>query len=631
MNPIIIWDLPHPPPEPKKNTGQFIFWRSFETQGFPRAISLPRLVEKNALTLREKYLAWVYQAGQAKFQKKKLVDYFEIYPGFSYWWMTYLVEKCNYDRSIYIEDIIRLLALVSWIKKNRVREARLFTGNPKLADCFQKWCLNQEIGLSINLYPPKNCVIENAKEIILKQIQLVWGASWLIKKYIRGRTIRNLGVREWINAPKGITFASYFFNYDIKKAARGNFQSHFWGPLPNVLKKRKVFSRWIHLWGPFDETAQFKKIAFLIKKTNEKQKNSQVITILESFFDKKILIQSLKDYIIIAWKSWKISYSKLMPKLDGLEIWPFFANQWQNCSSGSTAINNLCSFHLFQKAFKNEKKSGPLVYLMENQPWELGMIQAWRKHLKGAVIGFPHSTVRFWDLRYFFDKRNNLHKLKSSALPKPDLIAVHSKSMHKTFLGSNYESKSLINVEALRFGKSKKTDLRIITKYEKQLKENTRKQLAVFTDFSWGFTDFQLNLLNQVSENTLDQFLIFLKPHPAFKIEIKKYPNLKIQNEKLSTGQLLSQCDLVFTSNSTSVAFEAYSLGIPVITAVDPERFNYSPFFNQDKVTFVRSPKDLDRALKKAAFKRRSLTKRKANLVDSKVPLWIRLLSKKLK
>lgn len=630
MSQITIWDLPQPPPEPDKNTGQFIFWRSFENHGFPKAISLPRLVERNALALRKRYLAWVYQAGQTNFRGKKIVDYFEIYPGFNYWWMTYLVEKCNYDRSIFIEDIIRLLALVSWIKKNPVRTAKLYTLNLILADCFRKWCLDQKIDLDVQLVSTKYSIVGYAKKKLLKPILFVWGGYWLILKYIKARPLRNLGKKEWINAPKGITFASYFFNYDARKAKKGNFQSHFWGSLPSVLKKRKVFSRWIHLWGPFDEEAQFKKIACLIKKINLKQKNFQAITVLESFLEKKFLAQCLKDYIKVAWKSWILSKKKIIPKMEGLEIWPFFAKQWEMGSLGSAAMSNLYSFHLFKQAFQ-KNLSSPLVYLMENQPWELGMIQAWRKRQKGSVVGFPHSTVRFWDLRYFFDERTNLDTGKSNSPPKPDMVAVHSKQAHKALSDASYPPQSLIRVEALRFQNGKRIEPKKNAKKKIILQKSKKLKLGLFTDFNKNLSEFQLFMLSQVSDKTLNRFQIFIKSHPANQIEINNYQKLKINNKKISARQLLVQCDLVFTSNSTSVAFEAYSLGIPVITAVNPERFNYSPFFNQNKVTFVRSPKELENALQKVAKMWVSPTNRKAKKISSKLLLWEMLLSKCLK
>ena len=44
-------------------------------------------------------------------------------------------------------------------------------------------------------------------------------------------------------------------------------------------------------------------------------------------------------------------------------------------------------------------------YLQENQGWEFGLISSWRQKQKGFLYGVPHFTIRFWDLRYFFDKR----------------------------------------------------------------------------------------------------------------------------------------------------------------------------------------------------------------------------------
>ena len=38
------------------------------------------------------------------------------------------------------------------------------------------------------------------------------------------------------------------------------------------------------------------------------------------------------------------------------------------------------------------------------------MIHAWRASGHGSITAFPHSTVRYWDLRHFFDVRTYTRK-----------------------------------------------------------------------------------------------------------------------------------------------------------------------------------------------------------------------------
>ena len=50
------------------------------------------------------------------------------------------------------------------------------------------------------------------------------------------------------------------------------------------------------------------------------------------------------------------------------------------------------------------------LYLCENQGWERIFIRAWRKHGHGKLIGVAHSTIGYWDMRYF-DQQDKLIKL----------------------------------------------------------------------------------------------------------------------------------------------------------------------------------------------------------------------------
>jgi surface carbohydrate biosynthesis protein (TIGR04326 family) len=104
---LLIWDADGEPPVGDWTT---LLWRSYDTKGRKDVISIPQLVEDNAESLRARYLAWIYELGETKVKKKRIVDHLEIRPGFSYWWMTLLAQKCTYASSPNIYHAIRLLA-----------------------------------------------------------------------------------------------------------------------------------------------------------------------------------------------------------------------------------------------------------------------------------------------------------------------------------------------------------------------------------------------------------------------------------------------------------------------------------------------------------------------------------------
>ena len=65
-----------------------LLWQSYGKEGRPNIISVPALVEKNAASLRQRYLALIHDLGEAKIGELKLVERLELRPGFSYWWMS---------------------------------------------------------------------------------------------------------------------------------------------------------------------------------------------------------------------------------------------------------------------------------------------------------------------------------------------------------------------------------------------------------------------------------------------------------------------------------------------------------------------------------------------------------------
>ena len=82
---FLVWDREGTPPQ---GIWIPILWSSFAEDKDSTSYSIPRLVEAQADLLRARYLAWIYDLGEAHIGGKRLVDHLELRPGFSYWWMT---------------------------------------------------------------------------------------------------------------------------------------------------------------------------------------------------------------------------------------------------------------------------------------------------------------------------------------------------------------------------------------------------------------------------------------------------------------------------------------------------------------------------------------------------------------
>ena len=72
-----------------------VLWRSYIESKNDKIVSIPRLVEKNSVVLKKRYLAWIFDLGETVIRGKRVVDHLEISPGFSFWWMSLISQKLN--------------------------------------------------------------------------------------------------------------------------------------------------------------------------------------------------------------------------------------------------------------------------------------------------------------------------------------------------------------------------------------------------------------------------------------------------------------------------------------------------------------------------------------------------------
>src|SRR3990172_7308266 len=117
---------------------------------------------------------------------------------------------------------------------------------------------------------------------------------------------------------------------------------------------------------------------------------------------------------------------------------------------GPVAISNLLWIELFDVALRDLPHQKKGLYLCENQAWERAFIHAWRKYSHGQLIAVAHSTVRFWDLRYFTDPRT-IRSSDKNSMPQPDLIALNGKAAIDAYRSMDFPQTAFAECEALRY------------------------------------------------------------------------------------------------------------------------------------------------------------------------------------
>jgi surface carbohydrate biosynthesis protein (TIGR04326 family) len=616
---LLIWDLEGAPPA---GTSLRVLWRSYVGDG--GLVSVPRLVELHAQQLRPRFLAWIHDLGLAPLNGKSLLEHLVLRPGFSYWWMTQIAEKCNFEKSPLMDDAVRFFAFEDWAKGQDLASVRLVTANPALARCMQLWCAQRDLPLELDIQPQpaaSKSWVRRAYAALPQQLQaLVWLVHYLLARW----PLRGVGLAQWRSTAGRVSFFSYLFNLVPAAAAQGRFESRYWGPLPDRLLEAGCQTNWLHIYvkDPLLPTA--KCAADLINAFNRSCHGRQCHVALDTFLGPGVVWQALRDWGRLL----KLAACQRQPALAQMphaHLWPMLEQDWQTSLAGVPALTGLLQFNLLERALQCLPKQARATYLQENQGWEFGLIQAWRAAGHGDLFGSPHSSVRFWDLRYFFDPRS-YQRAGWQDLPMPTGVACNGPVMRSAFESAGYPSSNLLNVEALRYLHLET----LATQPTVTVKESSQAatiRLLVLGDYLLVNTRLQLGMLEQATALLAQRMVVVLKPHPACPVDAADYPGLALQISIQPIAELLADCDVAYSSAVTTAAVDAYSAAVPTVVVLDPNTLNLSPLRGCPRALFASTPQELAQALEAACQEGRGAgAATDFFTLDSQVPRWRRLI-----
>ena len=128
---LIIWDFDN---QWTSGCEDILLWKKYDAFKLGRVYSILQLVEENSEQLKSQYLALIYELGEVNFNGRRVVEQLEVRPGFSYWWMTLLTEKCNFSKSPQIDNVIKLMAFENWLGDKDYKNIKLISANIQLAE-----------------------------------------------------------------------------------------------------------------------------------------------------------------------------------------------------------------------------------------------------------------------------------------------------------------------------------------------------------------------------------------------------------------------------------------------------------------------------------------------------------------
>ena len=618
---LLVWDA-----EGRAPIGSFktVLWRDFGDLSSPNNFSLPRIVEENSEILRKRYLSWIFDLGETCIESRRLVDCLDLSPSLSYWWMTLFVEKCNYSKSPHIDDAIRFMAMDSYVNSEAVQSVRFVGASPKLAKVLASWAVQKGFTFTWQQVEERRRSQSSWIEWLYRKLpHPIQGLSWLVVRVLQRWPLRKCGLVDWINTNGQVTFVSYSDNLVPSEIEKGHFVSRYWGHLPDELKRYECNTNWIHLYSKDVLLPNAKKAARTINQFNKSAGGAQSHITLDTFLSVKVILNTLRDWFRLMLKGGGLWVPLSKVHADKLSLWPLFDDEWSRTIFGQVALSNILFIHQFRAALDALPKQRLCVYLQENQGWERALLDAWKAASHGEIVSVSHSTVRFWDLRYFYDSRSYVDHGKNK-MPMPDKIAINGPAMMAAYLHGGCPEERLISVEALRY-----LHLANIKARDNDERKNINCPVRVLVvgDYLLKNTEQQIFLLQSAMEFLQNKMSFVLKPHPNCPILSERYSMLGFGVSDESIDTLLTVSDVVYSNNVTSAAVDAYCAGIPVVSLVTPETLNMSPLRGNGKVLFVSCPLELADALNTVASNPLSIGQSQDFFfIDKMLPRWRQLI-----
>ncbi len=600
-----------------------VLWRGFGTEAMPGAVSISELIEANAEALKKYFLAWIYDIGMSYIKGRRLVEHLELRPGFSYWWMTLLTEKCNFAKSPQIDDAIRAIAFDNWAKSRAVDQVVLVSESWSLAQCIRLWCASSGAAFEWQRIVKPAASTSWPRRIYKAFPHTLQALIWLPRYLIDRWPLRGVGLDDWRQSDGCVTFFSYLFNLVPDAAKQGRYESRYWAHLPDALQRRTCKTNWLHLYVKDGLLPTSTQAVSMLHSFNKTAQGAQQHVTLDTFLSYGVVFRTLRDWFRLRRISSGLRNQVCIGQKGVLNLWPLFENDWRQSIYGSVAMSNILYLNLLEAALKCLPRQQCGVYLQENQGWEIGLIQAWHATGHGRLIGAPHSTVRFWDLRYFFDPRSyartGCHKL-----PVPTQVAVNGPAVRDAYKNGAYPVEDLVEVEALRYLHLNKVRVKTCSANKSKKGE---MRLLVLGDYLIGNTQRQMNLLIQAASLLPVAMVITVKPHPACPIYVDDYPSLKMTLATEPIERLLAECDVAYSSAVTSAAVDAYCAGVPIVSVLDPNTLNLSPLRGCAGALFASTPEELATALMSAGSTSSTPRDQQAFFtIDPQLPRWQKLL-----
>ena len=579
-------------------------------------ISIPKYLDDNKFQVRKEFLQVLHDIEISNINGKSILKHLEIEDNFSYWWLTSLGQAEPFSNGKNIYEIIKLICLKNILDKYQFNDLIVDLKEAKNFKTIHNSLIGKNIKFRIN--------ISSKRKIIFKKINYNFMYLFLgIVKFcfyaIERTKITNNSKK--INKRKSYNL----YIYDVLthfKIESNKFKSGYWTELKQYLDKSNILTCWNHFFFK-NNNQSFKKSLMSCSKYDDAIKNNtHVIVDKEVNFKNFVYVFKKIIFLFRLYQNTLKNYQDDLFVLKGnrynFRFFHLIDKEMSKSMFGFKAFLNIFYFKCLDVQISQINKDSVCIFIQENQPWEYALCYFWRKRVNNKIIGFPHTTLPFFDLRYFFSEKTFKSQFLQPHLP--DIMAINGNDMKQKMLEFNYLPSKMVDVEALRYN--------YLEKIIPIKKKNKTKKLLIIGDLVREITENQLDFILEWKNLYKPDVEILFRPHPSSETSTyTKYNFLKFSNNSFVKD--IEECDIFCVNNTTSAAADIYSLGLPLITYNDLKRINFSPLLGTDGYVQVNNIDDFNTVYYQLCEK--NIYHNEFFYLNRNIPMWKNLLENLIK
>lgn len=603
-----------------------ILWSGFAPKNLMEdrhVFSLPQLVAENADQVREEILQ-MFEDFYDSVKSFPEGNVFEIEKGLNYWRMGFPGDLPLRQDS-YVYEIARLNALFRLIEEERITNINLVSPDAFVVKTITKWADSAGVKVSVTngiVGPTMRSIFRQKIEQHLMGLRRLVGAfrllaSHLVRYGLKFRYRVPISVQ-----PGSDIWVSYLTNYQIEMSNRV-IDSGFWGSLPSALELKRHPTNWLFIDISLESGPTLSKKRLDIKAATSTSPTASYF-LIQDFMTIRALCKTLGVFFRLFRIGFKIQSKKFTLLLDRSKFdgFPLIEAYWQSLWSGSSAMMNAIWIGLFSEFFRHFSPKRGYI-LMENQAWERAFIHGARRKGKCDVLGFVHSQVRFWDLRYFHSSGKSARETWDTSSPNATIVG---SSRDKQLLTQGGVAEHLIiSAEALRFCSGDTGKPRAAEKPRKQ--QGSPLSVLVLGDYDDDYNKQLLKFANQFKSHLSDRVSIMFRPHPSSISNIASLGLAVGISREVRIDDALANCDLVICGHLSAARLNAELHGKPVV-AIPNSRYlcDQETIGNKDLAS-MSIGEEVDEELWLSMASRQPPHQSRLHLnVDSNIPKWLSLV-----